>query len=162
MTQWMTDDNDCINCDFTNPQHCGELCNLINEYISDDMGGGSSLEGMKKIRLLDGLESHPRSIVFFVLHKGNIAGVLVGFINFSTFMAKPMINIHDVFVRPVYRGKGLGRKLLHKVIEIAEQHACGKITLEVRNDNVKAQTLYQSEGFGETAPGMWFWTKKIK
>lgn len=163
MNKWFkeNEEEELINCDFTNPQHCNELCNLINEYINGDMGGGTPVNGFQKLHLLDGLESHPKSIVYFVLLDGKIAGVLVGFMNFSTFMVKPMINVHDVFVKNEYRGKGLGRKLIKKIIEIGKKEDCGKITLEVRKDNKTAQSLYESEGFGNTNPEMYFWTKKL-
>lgn len=148
-------------CDFTNPQHCTALCNLINEYIADPMGGGSPLTEKQKLYLLDGLESHPCAIVLFVLSEGCIAGVINAFMNFSTFKCKPMINIHDVFVGNDYRGKGLGRKLIQGIAEIARNNGCGKITLEVRTDNETAQSLYHSEGFEEGDTPMFFWTKQL-
>jgi GNAT superfamily N-acetyltransferase len=107
------------------------------------------------------LESHPKAITLFVLNDGAIAGVLNAFVNFSTFKCKPMINVHDVFVSDVYRGKGLGRKLIQGIIEIGKSLSCGKITLEVRVDNPTAQNLYKSEGFEEGNDPMYFWTRPL-
>ncbi|MFA6872584.1 MAG: GNAT family N-acetyltransferase [Bacteroidaceae bacterium] len=149
-------------CDFTDPKHCIALCNLINSYIADPMGGeGTLLTNKQKLYLLDGLESHPRAIVLFVLFEGVIVGVINAFLNFSTFKCKPMINIHDVFVDKRYRGRGLGRKLLRGIIEIAHQNDCAKLTLEVRKDNQSAQHLYHSVGFQEGDSPMHFWTKEL-
>ena len=152
---------DLVLCDFTNPQHCAALCDLINEYITHPMGGGEPLSDSQKLRLLDGLESHPKAITLFVLKDGAIAGVLNAFVNFSTFKCKPMINVHDVFVSDAYRGKGLGRKLIQGIIEIGKNLSCGKITLEVRVDNPTAQNLYKSEGFEEGNDPMYFWTRYL-
>jgi len=161
MKKWFNDNNTFINCDFTKANHCEKVCDLINEYLADKMGGGKPIVGLRKLHLLDGLESHPRSIVYFILYQNKIAGILIGFMNFSTFLVKPMINIHDVFVSQAFRGKGLGRKLIEKIIEIGVKNNCGKITLEVRKDNKNAQSLYWSEGFGQTNPPMFFWTKEL-
>lgn len=149
-------------CDFTNPLHCTKLCELIDEYIAHPMGGGEPLTNRQKLHLVDGLESHPNAIVLFVLHKEEIVGVINAFINFSTFACQPMINIHDLFVSASYRKKGLGRKLLQGIEDIAHQLKCAKITLEVRKDNEAAQLLYYSEGFDQGTNPMHFWTKYIK
>ena len=47
------------------------------------------------------------------------------------------------------RGKGLGRKMLHKLIDVAEQMDTDSIFLEVRASNDIAISLYQDEGFNE-------------
>ncbi|WP_321331979.1 GNAT family N-acetyltransferase [uncultured Bacteroides sp.] len=148
-------------CDFEDPSHCAALCNLINEYITDPMGGGTPLTEKQKLYLLDGLETHPRAIVLFVLFEEQIAGMISAFMNFSTFKCKPMINIHDVFVSRDYRGRGLGRKLMQGITEIARNNDCGKITLEVRHDNETAQKLYSSEAFEDGETPMYFWTKQL-
>jgi GNAT superfamily N-acetyltransferase len=41
--------------------------------------------------------------------------VAVCFIGLSTFAAKPLVNIHDCMVLPVFRRKGVGRRLLEAV-----------------------------------------------
>jgi len=73
-----------------------------------------------------------------------------------------MINIHDVFVSGNYRSKGLGRKLMQGMEEIARSLNYAKITLEVRKDNVVAQQLYHSLGFDEGSDPMHFWSKYLK
>ncbi len=152
-------DQDLLLCDFTDPYHCESLCNLVNEYIANPMGGGILLSDRQKLHLLDGLESHPRAIVLFALYEEKIVGVINAFMNFSTFKCKPMINIHDIYVADNFRGKGLGRKLMRGIEEIARLQDCVKITLEVRMDNPVAQQLYISEGYGEVSDPMYFWTK---
>ena len=47
--------------------------------------------------------------------RDNPVGAAVCFIGFSTFAAKPLINIHDFVVLPAARGKGVGRRLLEAV-----------------------------------------------
>jgi len=68
------------------------------------------------------------------------------FMGFSTFAARPLVNIHDLVVLPGYRGKGIGQALLQAVEQIAKERGCCKLVLEVRTDN-PAERLYRREGF---------------
>src|SRR6201981_494302 len=43
---------------------------------------------------------------------GEVAGVAVWFVNFSTFSGRSGIYLEDLFVRPALRGKGIGKALL--------------------------------------------------
>jgi len=150
-----------IKCDFTNPQHCENLVGLINYYMLDPMGGGQALpEGLKN-SLIEGLASHPTCFVLFAVHDHQFIGLTTCFINFSTFKAKGYINVHDLIVKREYRGQGIGRQLLEKVVDIAQEHNYCKVTLEVRDDNTNAKGLYHSLGFEECEPVMHFWTKML-
>jgi ribosomal protein S18 acetylase RimI-like enzyme len=99
--------------------------------------------------------------VLFEIYDGTVAGVATCFENFSTFMVKPYLNIHDFFVHPDFRGKGLANRLMQELISIANERKYCKITLEVREDNLVAQGLYKSHGFEDCKPNMLFWTKKL-
>jgi ribosomal protein S18 acetylase RimI-like enzyme len=148
-------------CDYNNPLHCRKVAELINHYIADPMGGGDGLNIEQGQKLIKGLSAHPSSFVLFVLYNGEYAGLATCFINFSTFKVKQYINLHDVVVLKKFRGKGLGRKLLEKIIAIAEERNYCKVTLEVRDDNTNAKELYTDLGFRDTEPLMHFWTKVL-
>jgi ribosomal protein S18 acetylase RimI-like enzyme len=150
-----------ITCDFKNKQHTDAIVKLINEYILDEMGGGNPLQGKDAERLVDGLAEHPSVKVLFALYDEEIAGLTVCFVNFGTFLAKKFISIHDVVVKKEFRGKGIGRALMEGIVELSEELDCSKITLEVREDNIRAQKLYRSLGFKDGNPPMYFWTKYI-
>ena len=77
---------------------------------------------------------------------------------FSTFTGKPLINIHDLTVTSGCRGRGIGRPLLKAVEAKARELGCGKVTLEVREDNAPARQFYQRFGFrdGEGGPATLF------
>ncbi len=55
--------------------------------------------------------------------------------------------IGNVVVHPDYRDRGIGRSLMEKAIERARQERADWIGLEVRQDNVVADHLYQQLGF---------------
>ncbi len=149
-------------CDFTNPYHCKRLCEMVNSYISDPMGGGQIVSERQKLYLLDGLESNPNCIVMLAVENVKIIGYVIAFINFSTFLVKPMMNIHDVYIEPEYRNNGWGRRMISQLIEIAERNKFGKLTLEVRKDNPTAQHTYTKLGFQEGDTPMYFYTRMIE
>ena len=148
-------------CDFENPMHLTALVDLLNMYMADPMGDSPQLNKLQQLRLVDGLANHPSAFVLFEIYDGMIVGLATCFINFSTFIVKPYLNIHDFFVHPDYRGKGLANSLMQELISISKERNYGKITLEVREDNHVAQGLYKSLGFEDSKPKMFFWTKKI-
>jgi GNAT superfamily N-acetyltransferase len=149
-------------CNFNDEADCKALVDLLNHYMSDKMGGCLPVHTPEKeSALIYGLKKHPSKLVLLAIHENSYAGLLVSFINFSTFSARPFINIHDIVVLDKYRGQGIGRRLIEEVFRKAEATDCSKITLEVREDNDTAQTLYSSLGFKESTPMMHFWTKHL-
>ena len=148
-------------CDFENPAHLTALVDLLNAYISDDMGGGLPLNKLQQLRLVDGLANHPSALVLFMLCDIEVAGFATCFVNFSTFNVKSYLNIHDFFVVADFRGQGLGKRLMEELVAISQERKYCKITLEVRADNAVAQVLYKSFGYDACEPNMLFWTKKL-
>lgn len=155
------DDLEIRECNYNYKKDLDAVVDLLNIYIGDEMGGGQPIDGMQKLRLVDGLNSHPTSIVLLAGMNDQYLGMTVCFETFATFSVKKCINIHDLIVKPEYREKGIGRALLNKVIEIAKERDCAKVTLEVREDNYKAQMLYHDLGFADCEPPMKFWVKKL-
>jgi GNAT superfamily N-acetyltransferase len=74
------------------------------------------------------------------------AGFALYFHNYSTFLAKPGIYLEDLFVRPAFRGQGIGKALLAEVAQIAKQRGCGRLEWSVLNWNEPAIRFYRSLG----------------
>ena len=60
-----------------------------------------------------------------------------------------------------FRGRGVGKALMNEIINRGNLYGCAKITLEVREDNYRAQELYKSVGFDDCKPKMYFWEKML-
>ena len=144
-------------CDFENPEHLKALAELTNHYMTDPMGDAEPLNKLEQLRLVDGLANHPTAEVLFALSECKVVGLATCFVNFSTFKVKPYLNIHDIIVLTEYRGNGIGKALMLKLIEISQERKYCKITLEVREDNATAKALYKSLGFDECQPRMLYW-----
>jgi ribosomal protein S18 acetylase RimI-like enzyme len=150
-----------IPCDFFNPLHRQKVVELTRDYMLDPMGSGEVMPDEVQNKLADSLASHPACMVLFALVNGQFTGIITSFINLSTFKAKPYFNVHDIALLKEYRGLGIGRMLLEKVIEIARERDYCKVTLEVRDDNHNAKQLYMNLGFEDCEPRMHFWTKTL-
>jgi len=74
------------------------------------------------------------------------AGQVFFFRNYSTFLAKPGFYIEDIYVRLQFRGKGVGKKLLNKVIELAKEKNYGRVEWCVLNWNEPAIKFYKNIG----------------
>ncbi|MGD9633380.1 MAG: GNAT family N-acetyltransferase, partial [Pirellulales bacterium] len=73
-------------------------------------------------------------------------GIATCFEGLSTFVARRLLNLHDLAVIPEYRGRGVGRQLLAAVEEQARTLGCCKVTLEVLENN-PALRVYEAAGY---------------
>lgn len=76
--------------------------------------------------------------------EGEPAGFALFFHNYSTFLARPGIYLEDLFVRPAFRGKRIGKALLVQLAKLARERGCGRIEWWVLDWNVAAIEFYKS------------------
>ena len=137
------------------------MLNMLDLYMQDPMGGSSELSDDIAAKNIEGLRNQPNYVFFLAKWNGEVAGVANCFINFSTFKAKQLINIHDFAVNPKFRRKGIGEAMMKRIIDYSKENGFCKVTLEVRHDNRAAQPLYKKTGFTECNPPMYFWERLI-
>jgi GNAT superfamily N-acetyltransferase len=77
---------------------------------------------------------------------GRAAGFALYFFNYSTFLCRPGVYLEDLFVRPDYRGRGIGHALLTQVETRARAAGCGRLEWSVLNWNQAAIDFYQRFG----------------
>ncbi len=93
---------------------------------------------------LFGAKSHAETILAW--HDGQPAGFALFFHNFSTFLGRPGIYLEDLFVKPAFRGKGIGRALLVYIARLAVERGCGRMEWSVLNWNEPSIGFYKSLG----------------
>jgi GNAT superfamily N-acetyltransferase len=74
------------------------------------------------------------------------AGFALFFHTYSTFLGRPSLWLEDLFVRPQYRGAGLGRRLLTTLAATARTRGCGRFEWSVLDWNATAIGFYESLG----------------
>jgi len=77
---------------------------------------------------------------------GQPAGFAVFYHNYSTFLGRPGIYLEDVFVKPEFRGKGIGRSLLSHLARLGAERGCKRLEWSVLNWNETAIRFYESLG----------------
>jgi GNAT superfamily N-acetyltransferase len=78
--------------------------------------------------------------------EGAPAGFAIFFSNYSTFLARPGIYLEDLFVRPAFRRRGVGRALFVQVAKLAIERRCGRFEWSVLDWNAPAIAFYRSLG----------------
>lgn len=155
-----------VRADLGRREHRDAVRNLTAAYAEDPMGNDGPLSSEVLDRLVPGLASHPTTVVLLAFVGEQAVGLATCFLGFSTFLARPVLNIHDLAVLPGHRGRGLGRALLAAVDETARSLGCGRVTLEVQEGNTRARRIYADAGFRQAAyggatGGALFYTKPI-
>ena len=108
---------------------------LSREVVATEEGLGDSLFGEKRVTevLLGYLGDDP-------------AGFALFFHTFSTFLGRPGIYLEDLYVRPEFRGAGIGRALLVHLARLARERGCGRLEWSVLDWNEPAIGFYRSLG----------------
>jgi len=150
-----------LQVDLNNKLHEQQLIRLLDCYMQDEMGNGEPMTPDLGPLILDGLKQHPGYLGFFVVLDQKFAALANCNKNFSTFKARPLINIHDLIVHPDFRGRGVGTFLLDAIAAYGKENGYCRINLEVRQDNMKARNLYRKVGYGECDPCMFFWERVL-
>jgi ribosomal protein S18 acetylase RimI-like enzyme len=147
--------------DLTDSQHQAAIVELLDMYCRDEFGDCQPLSAQARANLIPGLLKHGGARVFLAYEDQQPLGVAICLVGFSSFRGQPLVNVHDIAVRPAARGRGVGRLLLDAVAADARTLGCCKVTLEVRSDNVRAMGLYRSVGFQSSEPETFFWSQKL-
>jgi GNAT superfamily N-acetyltransferase len=77
---------------------------------------------------------------------GDAAGFALFFHSFSTFLGKPGIYLEDLYVRPEFRSRGIGRALLNHLARLARQRGYGRLEWSVLDWNEPAIGFYRGIG----------------
>ncbi len=94
--------------------------------------------------LRDGFGPTPRFHCLMAESQGEIAGFALYFYSYSTWRGHAGIYLEDLFVRPAFRARGIGKALLARVAAIAVAEGCPRLEWAVLNWNQLAIDFYNS------------------
>lgn len=86
----------------------------------------------------------PKAFAMIAECDGKPAGFALCFYNYSTFQGKPGIYLEDLYVRPEFRGRGLGKMFFQHLAQRALKENCGRIQWWVLNWNEPSIEFYKS------------------
>src|SRR5262245_62088679 len=85
------------------PTDAAAIVAVLDAYASDPAGGGAPLSREVRERVVPGLRRHASAAVWLALAAERPAGIAVCFVGYSTFRARPLLNVHDLAVVPDHR-----------------------------------------------------------
>lgn len=134
-----------VRLEMVSENHLEELLPLVRAYHEFEKIHISDLEREKAVRCL--VSDRALGGIWYVYTDREIAGYIalcVGFsIEFSGFDAF----IDEFYIRPEYRGKGIGTKVLELAKAEAKKIGIRALHLEVARTNVTAQNIYSRANF---------------
>jgi len=136
--------------DLADARDADSIVMLLNSYALEPVGLNGPLSRDVQEQLIPALRALPNALVLLAFADDAAIGIAVCFVGFSTFRARPLLNIHDLAVLPQHRGKGAGRALLQAAEDHARQEGYCRLTLEVLESNSGARALYRRFGFGNS------------
>jgi GNAT superfamily N-acetyltransferase len=108
---------------------------MADEVVATEAGLRESLFGLR-----------PDAEVLIAYTDGQPAGFALYFHNYSTFVGRRGLYLEDLFVKPAFRGRGIGKRLLVELARIAIDRGCGRFEWSVLDWNEPAIGFYKSLG----------------
>lgn len=94
----------------------------------------------------DGFGPQPKFLALIAEWNETVAGYALFFSTYSTWEGRAGIFLEDLFVRPQYRSRGIGKALLAHVARIAQKEQCYGLRWEVLDWNQSAIDFYRKLG----------------
>ena len=138
-----------LRADYADPLQARAMVALMDAYASDPAGGGHPLSDFAKANLVAGLAARPQALTVLAFDGDAAVGLVNCIEGFSTFAARPLVNVHDVIVLASHRGQRVGEQMLEMAEQIARERGACKMTLEVLSGNRSANRLYARVGYAQ-------------
>ena len=133
-------------------EEVGEVLQLIQDLATYEKAP-EQVEASKDDLLNTIFAKEPRVFCDLVEVDGQIAGMAIWFLNYSTWQAKHGIYLEDLYIKPEFRAKGYGKALLKHLAQICDREGYGRLQWWVLDWNSPAIEFYRS--FGAEAMDEW-------
>jgi GNAT superfamily N-acetyltransferase len=133
-------------------EEVGEVLQLIQDLATYEKAP-DQVEASKDDLLNTIFTKEPRVFCDLVEVDGQIAGMAIWFLNYSTWQAKHGIYLEDLYIKPEFRARGYGKALLKHLAQICDKEGYGRLQWWVLDWNSPAIEFYRS--FGAEAMDEW-------
>jgi len=86
----------------------------------------------------------PDGIIYLLVVEGGIAGM-----GALRKLSDEIGEIKRMYIRPLYRGRGYGKQMLNRLLDVGREFGCSSFRLETARFMTVAQHIYKSAGFIE-------------
>jgi ribosomal protein S18 acetylase RimI-like enzyme len=133
------------------------LLSMMREFYSE--GGTPFDPDFAREALRPLLEGGPWGQVWLLWDADDLAGYVVLTLGYSLEFGGRDAFVDELYVRPAYRGRGLGRRALSVVEAACRELGVRALHLEVHRTNPRARALYEAVGFQDR--GHFLLTKRL-
>lgn len=121
------------------------ILQLIKELAEYEKAPNEVIATIKDIEATIFTED-PKVFCELVEIDGNVVGMAIWFLNYSTWQGRHGIYLEDLYIKPEFRGKGLGKALLQHLARICSERGYGRFQWWVLDWNSPAIEFYHSIG----------------
>lgn len=123
----------------------GEILSLIRE-LADYEKLLHEVDATQADLVRDLFGDAPRAHCDIAIWKGEVAGMAFWFYNYSTFLGRAGIYLEDLFVRPAFRGNGIGKALIAHLAQRCVDENLSRLQWSVLDWNAPSIAFYESLG----------------
>ena len=126
-------------------EHLREVSKLFNLYRifykqKDDLDSAKQFIKQR-------LENGDSTIFISINDDASLNGFVQLYPSFCSVSMIPILILYDLFVDPDIRTKGIGRSLMNKAAQYAQENGFKRLELSTAKDNFIGQSLYESLGY---------------
>jgi|TARA_B100000953_G_scaffold267347_1_gene235959 ribosomal protein S18 acetylase RimI-like enzyme len=126
-------------------EHLREVSRLFNLYRifykeKDDLDSAKQFIKQR-------LENGDSTIFISINDDASLNGFVQLYPSFCSVSMIPILILYDLFVDPDIRTKGIGRSLMNKAEQYAQENGFKRLELSTAKDNFIGQSLYESLGY---------------
>ena len=119
-----------------------DLINELAEYEQAPDQVHATIENLLETLFTE----EPRVFCDLVDVDGEVAGMAIWFLNYSTWQGKHGIYLEDLYIRPQFRGQGYGKALLVHLAKVCREEGYGRLQWWVLDWNTPAIDFYERLG----------------
>jgi ribosomal protein S18 acetylase RimI-like enzyme len=122
-----------------------ELCEMMRDFYAIDFYPFD--EKTTSDNFVKFINNENYGDCFKIVFEGEIAGYIILAKYFSFEFGGEILFLDELFVKPEFQGKSLGKKALEFVKDYSIENNFKVVLLEIENHNEKAKKLYEHYGF---------------
>ncbi|WP_170244895.1 GNAT family N-acetyltransferase [Pararhodospirillum oryzae] len=128
------------------PDDMGAVVGMLRELAAFEQAPAGALRCTVEAFERDGFGPGALFTCLVAEEAGQVVGFLMLIPTYSSWLARPGLMIHDLYMRPEWRGTGLGRALVARAIALGRERGCGRLDVNVLGWN-EARRFYEKQGF---------------
>ena len=96
--------------------------------------------------LKESIFDNNRAEALLIEFNNEVIGYIIYFFNFSTFVGREGLYLEDLYIKPEYRGNGIGKKSFELLVHIAKENKCERLEWTCLDWNEPSLKFYKSIG----------------